>query len=312
MQVTGLAAMPAVHAVSALSSMLLLGVTAAFAWRARSPAFSLGISALMGAAPLQIHLAQRALIDGFFALWAMATLWCLWECLRQPGHRGWLLGYGASIVAMILTKENAAFVMMGAGVLLLSNRWLAFGKTTPQLWAVTVAAPLFAAVILWIAAGGLDVLIAAYRINVAKSCVSPYAIKTGDGPWYRYVVDLILLSPAVILLAVAGLGRLRFEDKPGLFFAVFFAITFAIMSQLHGGMNARYTNIWDLEFRYFALSVVVAMAALVPERLRRIALITAVGLLCLSEIWQYQVYFVEGGIYDPVPAMLMKRVDILK
>ncbi|MBC7852084.1 MAG: phospholipid carrier-dependent glycosyltransferase, partial [Pirellulaceae bacterium] len=279
-QLTGLDAMTSLRAVSAGASILLLGMAAAFLWRARGPEWAIGGTALLACSPLQIHLAQRSLIDGFFAFWAMMVLWTLWECLRNPTDRRWLTAYGISVVVLVLTKENAAFVMMGVGVLLLVNFWLHFGEARPSLWIVTAAAPLLAALILVIAAGGLETLIAAYRTNVEKSVVSPYAIATGDGPWFRYLVDLCLLNPALFLLALLGMGQLKMEDKLGGFLVVFMLVTFLIMGQLRYGMNARYTNIWEIGLHYFAVMGVLGLAEILPVASRRVAVVVAVVLLC--------------------------------
>lgn len=310
--VTGLDALSSLRVVSALAAVLLLGVAAIFVWRARGPAWSLGVTALLACDPLQIHLAQRALIDGFFAFWAMMVLWTLWECLQNPAERRWLIAYGLSVAVMVLTKENAAFVMMGVGVLLLANFWLRFGKATLPLWIVTAGAPMLAVFILVLAAGGLETLVAAYRLNVAKSVVSPYAIATGDGPWFRYLIDLCLLNPAVFLLGLLGMGRLEQREKCGAYLVVFMLATFLVMGQLRYGMNARYSNIWTMGLCYFAVAGMGALLGLVPSPARRVATIAAFSLLCLSGIWQYQTYFMGGGLYDPVPASMMRATNILK
>lgn len=311
-QLTGLEAMSALRIVSALASIGLLLVAAAFVWRARGPEWAIGVVALLAFSPLQIHLAQRSLIDGFFAFWAMMVLWTLWECLQNPADRRWLGLYGLSILVMVLTKENAAFVMMGVGGLLLASFWLRFGEASRQVWIVTVLAPLGAAAILILAAGGLETLMAAYKLNVAKSVVSPYAIATGDGPWFRYLIDLVLLSPAVFVLALIGMGRLQKSDIPGAFLLVFGLTTFLVMGQLRYGMNARYTNIWELGLCYFAVAGAVGLAGILPRRARRVALAGLLILLCLSGLWQYQLYFMGGGLYDPVPEAMERAVRILK
>ena len=48
----------------------------------------IGMTALVSTARLQIYLSQRALIDGYFAFWAIAALWLAWENLQRPRHLG--------------------------------------------------------------------------------------------------------------------------------------------------------------------------------------------------------------------------------
>ncbi|MGI8431151.1 MAG: phospholipid carrier-dependent glycosyltransferase, partial [Chthoniobacterales bacterium] len=102
--------LPALRLISALGSLLLLLATAAIGYRHGGTARMLVLTALMAVAPLQIALAQRALIDGYFAWAAVLTAWFFWECRDAPRSRGWLAAYGTSLFVLVLTKENAAFV----------------------------------------------------------------------------------------------------------------------------------------------------------------------------------------------------------
>ncbi len=68
----GSEALNALHDVSSLFSMLLLGLAAVAAYRLGGPLQALLVAALMACAPTQIHMGQHALIDGVFAFWADA------------------------------------------------------------------------------------------------------------------------------------------------------------------------------------------------------------------------------------------------
>lgn len=78
-QITGADALLSLHRISSLFSILLMLAAAGFAWRLAGPTWALGVFALMSCAPTQIHMAQHALIDGFFAFWATLCLWLLWK-----------------------------------------------------------------------------------------------------------------------------------------------------------------------------------------------------------------------------------------
>ena len=80
----GTEALAALYNVAALFSILTLILATVFAWRLKGPGWALGIAALIAFAPTQIHMSQHALVDGFFAFWALLTLWLLWENLQAP------------------------------------------------------------------------------------------------------------------------------------------------------------------------------------------------------------------------------------
>jgi 4-amino-4-deoxy-L-arabinose transferase-like glycosyltransferase len=303
--VTGTDALTALHHTSTLFSILLLVAAGLFAWRLGGPHLGLAVLALMSCAPTQIHMAQHALIDGFFAFWATLCLWFLWENLRRPNDWRWLTAYTIALALMVLTKENAAFAYFGLLVLLVLNRWLRFGQITSRLLLLSLVGPLAGFVILVWLCGGVQTFLETYRLLVSKASVLPYAIATGDGPWYRYLVDLLLISPLILLLAWGSLFRLRREDKASLYLISFIAASYLVMCNVRYGMNLRYTNMWDMPLRYLAA---VCLTSLAPIRYAALA----VALLCAFDLHQYYVFFVQHGLYELVPGGLLQALKILK
>jgi 4-amino-4-deoxy-L-arabinose transferase-like glycosyltransferase len=309
-EVTGADALLSLHRISCLFSILLLFAAAGLTWRLAGPAWALGVFALMSCAPTQIHMAQHALIDGFFAFWATMCLWFLWENFRKPNDPLRLTLFGVCLALMVLTKENAVFAYVGLLALLAANRWLHFGTITRTLLLVTVVGPLAGLVILIFLCGSAETFIATYRLVVSKASVLPYAIATGDGPWYRYLVDLLLASPVIFLLAWAAIFRLKFTDKPSLYLLMFVVSTYLLMCNIRYGMNLRYTNMWDLPLRYLALGCLVDITR--SFRRREIFLVVAVLVLCAIDLRQYYIFFVQHDLYELVTAGLLRALQILK
>jgi hypothetical protein len=84
------------------------------------------------------------------------------------------------------------------------------------------------------------------------------------------------------------------------------------MANLRYGMNLRYATIWDMPLRCFAFAQLAALSHYVPERLRRTLLPAFLAAVCAADLRQYFVLFVDGAIYDPVPAALLRVLQILK
>jgi 4-amino-4-deoxy-L-arabinose transferase-like glycosyltransferase len=309
-QVTGADALLSLHRVSCLFSVLLFFVAGAFAWRLAGPVWSLGVFALMSCAPTQIHMAQHALIDGFFAFWATLCLWLLWENLKRPNDPLRLSLLGVGLALMVLTKENAFFAYIGLLVLLGANRWLRFGTITRPLLLAAIAGPLAGLVILIFLCGSAETFVTTYRLVVSKASVLPYAIATGDGPWYRYLVDLLLASPLIFLLAWAAIFRLRFDNKPALYLLTFVVGTYLLMCYVRYGMNLRYTNMWDMPLRYLALGCIADVTR--DLRRRDLVIVAAVLVLCAIDLRQYYIFFVQHDLYELVTAGLLRALQILK
>jgi hypothetical protein len=298
------------NAISSLCSMLLLLLSALFAWRLGGAAMALGVAALMACAPTQIHMSQHALIDGVFAFWATLSLWLLWENLQRPNRWPWLAAYAGALAVMVLTKENAMFAYLGILVLTAANHWLRFGRLTSSLCLVTVLGPLLGVVVLVFFCGGLGTTIEIYRLFVSKVSVLKYAIRTGDGPWYRYLVDMMVVSPVVLVLAIGGIFRLKSSERASLYLLLFVGTSFLVMVNIRYGMNLRYTNMWDFPLRYLA---VLCLWQMIPRKKAQVLWIgLCLAAVCTFELRQYHIFFVESNLYELVPEDLLRAVKMLK
>jgi 4-amino-4-deoxy-L-arabinose transferase-like glycosyltransferase len=308
--VWGTGPLKSLSAISSLCSMLLLGLSALFAWRLGGGAIALCVTALMAFAPTQIHMSQHALIDGVFAFWATLSLWLLWENLQRPNRWPWLAAYGGALAVMVLTKENAMFAYLAILALLAANHWLRFGRLTMSLCLVTVLGSLLGVVILVSLCGGLGTTIEIYRLLVSKASVLEFAIMTGDGPWYRYLVDLMVVSPVILVLAIGGIFRFKATERAGLFLLLFVAASFLVMANVRYGMNLRYTNMWDFPLRYLA---VLCLWGIVPRKSApALWMGLCIAVLCAIEFRQYHIFFVQNNLYELAPQYLLRAVKILK
>src|SRR5436190_19889300 len=301
----------ALHQVASFFSMLTLALATFFAWRMRGPMWAIAVAALIAVAPTQVHMSQHALVDGFFTFWATLALWLFWENLQSPRNWRWLVGYIAALALLVLTKENSAFVWIALVALLITNRWLQFGTATRELVIATFLGPLLGVVVLIFLAGGIDVFVHSYQLSVGKNFQLQYAILTGDGPWYRYLVDLMLVSPIVLILAIAAMFRLNRAMKPDLFMSIFIAASYLVMCNVKYGMNLRYANMWDLPLRFLALSQIVAFASL-AKKYRTAIIAGAVVLLAAIEFHQYIVLAVRYPLYELITHDLLQALQILK
>jgi 4-amino-4-deoxy-L-arabinose transferase-like glycosyltransferase len=311
-EVFGLKPLAALHGVALASSILLLLATAAIGYRLGGTKRMLVLTALMAVAPLQIHLAQRSLVDGCFAFWAVLCAWFLWENLQKPAQSGWLLAYGASLFALVLTKENAAFVFLALVVVSIVFAVLKFGRLNWPLVFVTVIGPGLAVLFLAMLFGGVGEWISFYRAFVHKSATLSYVVKLQDGAWYRYLVDFTLLSPCVVALAFGALFQIGKESKPDIFWSVFLGASFIAMSSVPYGMSLRFAAYWDLPLRWLAASQLLLLAGRFPRIKPGAILLGLVLILAAVDLLQYWRYFVHGGIYDPVSFQLIRASKLVK
>jgi 4-amino-4-deoxy-L-arabinose transferase-like glycosyltransferase len=266
----------------------------------------------MAVAPLQIHLAQRSLIDGYFAFWAVVCAWFLWESLQNPEQKAWLFAYGVSLFVLVLTKENAAFVFLTLLGVLVVFAICRLGRPSLALILMSAIAPALAVAVLAGLVGGVREWIAFYSMFIQKSRLLPYPIRFQDGAWYRYLVDFTLLSPCVVALVFGALFQLKKESKPEIFWSLFLGASFVVMSSVPYGMSLRFAAYWDFPLRWLAASQVLQLARKFPRIGPAILRTVVILILAAIDLFQYWRYFVHGGIYDPVSFHLLHASKLIK
>ena len=311
-QVSGQNPLAALHDVSSLFSILMLFLSARFAWRLGGAAVSFGVTLLMACAPTQIHMSQHALIDGFFAFWALLSLYLLWESMQSTSHRRiWQALMALAVAFMVLTKENAFFVFIGLVAVVLLAPLTGYAKWR---WSVVItlgAGACMGAGILLILAGGLGPLLSTYSGLVGKAYQLEYAIRTGDGPWFRYIAELMLVAPLVMLLAFGTLFRLNRSQRGVIFLTIFIGITYAVMCNVKYGMNLRYTNMWDMPIRYLAVLQIIWIANKLPTYATSAAVVLTAG-IATHQLILYTKLCVGYPMYELISSELMRALLILK
>lgn len=304
-------ALVSLHRVAALFSCLWLLVAGVCVWRLLGARVLPGVLALLACSPLSIHLGQHAMIDGVFAFWAMLNLWLLWENLQKPNHPYFLAAYGLGLALMVMTKENSFFVYLALCGLIAVNRWAQFGYVTRRLLMVSVGAPALGVGALVLLAGGIPEFVEIYKLLVSKAQNLTYAIKTGDGPWYRYLVDLLILSPLILCFAIGGVFTQLRNNRAFVFLVAFVGFSYLIMCNIRYGMNLRYASIWELPIRALAAAQVGAVAARFGSR-QMLATTIGIVALCAYDLRQYLIFFSDGGLYELVTGGLLQVIKILK
>lgn len=303
----------ALRGLSCFFSILTLLVSAMFCWRlTRQRTLTVAVTALVACAATQIHLGQHALIDGVFGFWALLVVWLLWENLKQPNSLRWEIAYGLALTGMVMTKENAFFVVIAIVGILAGNRWLKIGQVTRRLLITTFIGALAGITVVIVAAGGVEQFSLIFALLKQKVPILAYTIKTGGGPWHRYLVDLVLVSPVVILLAVANILQARRKRSDAVrYLTTFSCLSYAALTAFPDGMNLRYIVMLDMPLRFLAATQLIELSGR-WARYRNIILGCAVAVVCSHDLWQHHVLFAKGGLYELVTEGLVRVQGILK
>jgi 4-amino-4-deoxy-L-arabinose transferase-like glycosyltransferase len=271
-----------------------------------------GTTILVATAPLQIQLAQHTFIDAYFSFWAIATFWLTWENLQHPRHWGWLSVYTFCLIVLVLTKESAAFVVAAIIGIFVLNSVLRIGTVTSHLVAATFIGPALAMLFLAAMMGGIGECVRFYEMCVARNRTNVYAFIAQDGPWYRYLVDFVLMSPVIVALALGRTFNLRKTEQPELMMTAFLGLSFLFMANVTYGMSLRFAAYWDIPLAWLACSQILRLTGQFPKVPP--AIISGVLFLIVAacNLQQYNRFFVQGALYDPITAELVKAANLLK
>lgn len=180
-------------------------------------------SLLMSAAPLHLAMSRRGLTDTLSSLLMVSSLWLLFHALHSAR---WSVRRGLEAAAVTLAAfsvKATSFVLIPVSAAIIGWRAISRRGSFPvgAFVCICVLPLALLALLEVLAAGGVGSLREAIQFGQA-ACGSPYAQKFLQGPWYRYVMDFLLISPWTTLLYLVGLGMLagaRVEDEKVWFWA---------------------------------------------------------------------------------------------
>ncbi|MBI3318738.1 MAG: glycosyltransferase family 39 protein [Candidatus Omnitrophica bacterium] len=265
---------------------------------------------LLSVSPLHLYLARRALSDSLVALFLVGSLILFIRVLTAEKSSS-KLWWGVSVLyALTFLSKEAAVVLipLSMALLLWKGVWSRFEGIGFPILCVSLL-PLGAALLLLaVCAGGFGTAWKVLVLSVSSGSTNPYASVYGSGPWFRYLVDFILLSPCVTLLYLGWCGFLLMQgkDQPESVKAwAWIPFLFMIFSA-PASKDVRYALFLETPIR---LGAVLFLRDLTMEgRAFRSGLLwmaVAVAGIALGDLLTTANLFVAGGLYDPVTYQLL-------
>jgi len=286
-----------------------------FARRAFGALHGVWIATSLAFSPLLLGIGRQALMDGTVLFASSLSVWLFLEAVERPLDRRPRILFALSFLVAILVKELAAFLCLPFLAYVAWQRWWRRRPLSIPAFVALLALPgLVALPLLVLAAGGVEPLAATFRGILAGPATNPYTVQLGSGPWYRYLVDYLVLSPGPTLCALffAGALALRERRREAAPAPVFLLVLACLLLFQHAFVtkNVRYLMVLELPLRTFA---VLWLAELLASR-RPIARAALVGLAVAGLAWldvrTFEYVFVENRAYDPVtyPLLVLRHM----
>jgi len=267
-----------------------------------------GTTLLLAVSPLHLAMARQALSDSWVALLTVASLMLFLRVLLDGSRpRQWV---------WVSLLYSAAFLARESSIILIPVSWALMGwhafqsreRLTP--WPVLAVSliPLAGAVLLCIlAAGGMAPVWKTLSITYASVATNSYAIQYGSGPWFRYVVDGLLISPGIVLLYLLGLGVLLAGRSENAYVRAWMLVPVLFVGCLAlGTKNIRYALSLEVPIRFGAFCFLWWITLGKRETLIRwFCLVLALAGIVWLDVRSFSELFVAWGRYDPVSYSLL-------
>jgi len=306
----------ALQRISLLSFLALLILVFIHLNRTAGGWTAVGVTLLLSASPLHLAMAQRALTDSLSATLMLISLWFFIETLlgEETGSRERWWGVALLYLVTLLAKE-AFVVLTPISLALMGWQRICYQKKIPlfAFFAVSFVPLVGFFGLVSLAAGGFPVAWKTLWIAMNSVSTNEYAKLFGAGPWFRYIIDGMLLSPWTVLLFLFWLGVLlgRQERNPHLLAWALVPVLFLICSSL-ATKNIRYALLLETPVR---LGAVFFLYGWVKRGVGARWVLVSMGVLIISLVYldmiNFHHLFVNGKIYDPMSYELLNLRGLL-
>lgn len=295
--------------LSFAAHLLLCVVNYGFARKHFGELRALWIAILLGFSTLLMGLSRLPLTDSLVALCATTTVWLFYGLTRGKPRFAEGIPFMGALALMVLVKELSVLLVVPLALFVLYERFargIPHDLATYALWfAVPGAATLG---VLVLAAGGAAPLLETWSIVLASPRTSSYAIRAGSGPWFRPILDFLLLSPGPTLLAIGWFAIAASRHRAGVYDPATFFLGLIVVSLVFlfsfFTKNVRYGVVLELPIRVFGVLMIGELAGKLRPVRARIVTSLLVLFVCFLEWRSFDLIWVESHGYDPVTNFL--------
>jgi 4-amino-4-deoxy-L-arabinose transferase-like glycosyltransferase len=270
------------------------------------------LTILLAFSPLNMAMARRALMDSCANLFMVLSVWLFFDSLREKNifkTALFILVYSFTI----LVKESSVLLSLFFIFYILIRRGV-FKKPIKlvDLLVSTLLPFGIVGIIYVMAAGGMSYVMDTAEIIIKSPQTNQYAIMFCSGPWFSYLIDWILLSPWVAILAIAFSLHYVIKDewKEEVLYLISFLFTFIFLFSFFT-KNIRYLITLDMPIRLFAVLMLSELIGRVAKSGVFKIVLTFVIIIAFFDYLRFNSLFIKQGIYDPVTQWLLQFQHII-
>ncbi len=259
-------------------------------------------------------MAKRALSDSLENLFITVSIWLFIKFLTGKKLFNFIL-FILFFIYSILIREQAILLAVFFVLYLLVYKYLYKEYFSDVYLPIIIIGPIFAVALIWIVfSNDFSNVISVISLNLVLPTLNEYSVLFCRGPWFRFVVDYLLISPLVTMLGISFLvyslaNRSILKDRRTVYFIILFISQLLLLNIFTYNKNIRYAMILDMSLRLFAVLMITEIFK--KSKFSGDFVFIAVLFLCFVDYFSFIDIFCKKNIYDPVSFMLLKSKQFI-
>lgn len=266
---------------------------------------------LLSCSPLNMAMAKRALSDSSGNLFCCLAIWLFFIFLQKPGRVKYFL-FLSALYSTVLIRESYLTLLAFFVIFFLAHKYFYKNKISNlYLFGMVVGLPAAVFITYLLFFGGLQNTAAFLGVRFAHHFIdrpSIYGYSFCSGPWYKYIVDFLLLEPVTMLLFIGYFFYLvvtRDIEWKKMFFSVYFLLSMVVLSNIKYGKIVRFGINLEVVINLFAVLMLYELfkrkdGTYNTDWIFRLALF-----ISFLNLFNFLNMFYIHNIYDPVSYSLL-------
>lgn len=275
-------------------------------------------TALLSIHPLLMTAGRRVLQDSVLNLFWAFSIWFFLDFLIEKKRRQYILFLVFFCISLAIKEASGLLWIFFACAFLFLRE-----KNDPRLSGRHLLGIFLIPIVilgvsyLWLLGGWANCMVLIrYLAGVhfpGGAVTNAYSL-FGMGPWYKFIMDELMLSPWTTLLAIGYLFCIllkRRAEKPVAYLAVFLVLFYAIMSAMKYTKIIRFVMSMEISVCLFAVLMLQELFAGYKDERRALLVFLAVCVIYLVNSVNFVHLFVSWNIYDPISYWLLQAQRII-
>lgn len=273
---------------------------------------------LVSSSPLIMAMGKRALADSTTNLFWALSIWTFMDFIIS-NKKSKLFIFAAVYSFCIIVKESSLVLTIFFALFFLLYKYYLKKPISTNYAILSLGIPIITAGVSLIALSGgianfINLIKAVLDTHCGSAKLSDYAVLFCSGPWYRYIIDYLLLSPITTLLFIGYFGHVlasgKFEWKK-IYFLLYFSIILAVFGALKHNKDVRLVVNMDMAIDLCSVWMLYELFKWKDPQKQALAIFISVAGIYLLNYSNFITLFCQYNIYDPITYWLLAAKKII-